>query len=384
VQLPDSENFGEPSIILGPEGNLYIAAPGSATNVWRSGNGGFAWQRVADSLGNSGDSDIATDALGRLYASDLFSDVPVSVSTDQGASFDYKTATANGGSNDRQWLAARADGLVWSSWRDGSTERVARSSDAGHTYQRAVAATNVGLQGNIVATSDTELWIPYQSGNGIFVAHSIDAGATWTQHRAAFVGGTLNIFPGMAVDQHGTIYVVWPEAHVPLTGIASGTVQYHIHIATSHDGGLTWTAPATLADSHYNIMPWVIADAPGHVAIAWYEGEPPLNVLYDPTYAPLTAWFVHVAYSQDADAASPTWSHTRATGVMHSGPICTNGTGCIPIDNPIAGNRALLDFFEIAEKPNGDIAITYAGDISNTGATALFAVVQGAGPNLKG
>lgn len=387
VQLPSSTGFGEPSIAVGPEGNVYVAAPGGTTTVWRSNDGGTSFGRVAGSLGASGDSDIAVDADGTVYASDLFNNVPVSVSNNHADSFQFKTNTANGGANDRQWVGAHGHGNVWSQWRDGSTLRVAISHDGGHNYTRVVAATGVVYQGNMLVTSDEDLYIPYtDNGAGnLHLAASHDAGQNWTTTDAAQVPGNPMIFPAVAVDAAGTVYIAWAEldAGGGLPNVAA------IKLVVSHDGGASWGSPIKLSDdNNYNMFPWIVADAAGHVAVTWLEGQYPAGVpvVLDPNYAAGVSWYVKVAVSTNADSATPTFSSARATGVMHTGPICYNGTACSPAPNPLYGNRALLDFYEMTEMPDGNVIVTFAGDTGTlglNGQTALFVVKQLGGPNLK-
>jgi hypothetical protein len=173
--------------------------------------------------------------------------------------------------------------------------------------------------------------------------------------------------------------------------IVDGT---RIRFAASRDDGVTWSAPTTIsvpqvgAEGTYNIFPWIVADAPGKVAVAWYEGAPPLGYKVNHQLAALTPWYVRVAYSSDADDASPTWTSERATGVVYTGPICSRGTGCVPVSNPVALSRTLLDFFEMAEKPDGTLAIVFAGHqppVASvaTSSTQLYVITQSGGPSLK-
>lgn len=383
VTLPRSANFGEPSIAAHADGTLYVTAPGSRSALWRSDDAGLTWARVADSLGASGDSDVAIDANGRVYVSDLFRDVPVSVSTDRGQSFAFAVPTSMGGSIDRQWLAASGNGKVWSVWRDGSTERIAISEDGGVTYRRAVVATGVGLQGNVLATSDMDLWIPYTKGGDLWLAKSTDGGSAWTSVRAARGVSSL-LFPAVALDAAGVVYVAFADGD----GVGTAS-QARVEIVRSFDGGRTFDAPVTLsAPGTLNVFPWIVAGDAGRVGVAWLEGQGPHGVVVDPNVAPLTTWRLRYAFSEDAASAEPSWQVLAPAGVVHVGPICTMGTGCLPVRNPVAGNRMLLDFFEMAMMPDGRVAIAYAADstIVTTGTTTttvLRVAVQGGGPDLR-
>src|SRR5205807_3688729 len=72
--------------------------------------------------------------------------------------------------------------------------------------------------------------------------------------------GTANIFPALAVDNFGYVYIVWSD-------------NQNIFLSSSSDRGNTWTSPVlvnrdgTVGKS--NVFPWVAADANGHVVVAW-------------------------------------------------------------------------------------------------------------------
>jgi hypothetical protein len=403
--LPLSQGFGEPNIAIAPDGGIYVAAPSSSTpltGVWRSLDGGASFSRAHDTLGSGGDSDVAVDAGGTVYASDLLNDVPVSVSTDRGASFDYVTLSAPNDDNDRQWLAAGSAGTVWSSWKDLSfglgRERVATSHDAGITWSASsIAGSDVAQAGKIVAANDTHLLIPmWTNREGLRVAQSFDGGATWQSTRAATLGVTsvasqpilqldTLLFPVLAVDADGTIYFAWSEAVTASAPAAQVSILgAQVHLTWSADGGATWHDPLILSPpDEYAVFPAIAADAPGHVLVAWYEGVPPAGVVLTPDVAAGTQWFVKVASTPNALAPTPSWSSVRATGVIHTGPVCTIGSACIPLANPVAFDRRLLDFFGVAEKADGNVAIAFTTTETPNGAPTLQVVVQTGGPRLN-
>ncbi|HUR69602.1 MAG TPA: sialidase family protein [Candidatus Thermoplasmatota archaeon] len=332
-----------------------------------------------DSLGSSGDSDVAVDANGVLYVSDLFSNVPVSTSFDKGATFAYEAQTITGASIDRQWTAASGDGNVFSVVRDGSTEKIAISHDKGVSWTNRVVTTGVGLQGNILATSDNDLYIPY-SGSGMRLAISHDAGQTWTTKLVNGAGSTT-LFPAVAVDAAGVIYMAWSAK-------SNADLGYEILVTQSADGGNTWDSAKPLSTvGHTAIFPWIVAGDAGRVAVAWFDGRTPVNQGMSPDLASVAEWVVEVAYTQQGQTGlRSNWAVTDATPVIHRGPICTMGTACFPVSNPVALNRALLDFFEMTTTPSGDIVLAFAADpgaVVNTGGTVLKTVRQTGGPNLK-
>ena len=378
VSLPDSSGFGEPSIAAAPDGTLYVVAPGTAT--WRSDNHGASWTRQANTLGNAGDADVAVDANGVVYGSDLSNQEPVSVSTDKATSYAYVTAT-NPNQGDRQWIAAAGAGNVYAFVNHNGNAEFSVSHDQAHTFG-SVSNAIVGMTdgGNLLAASSSDLYIAFVDATSVGVAVSHNGGASWTPRMAGPIGGASCTFPTVARDAAGTLYLAWCE----LIGSILPTTA-RIAVAVSKDDGATWSAPRVLSnDVNYNVFPWVVAGNAGRVFVTWYEGVPPGLLaglpIRDPEFAFLVDWHVEVAWSLNGDQASPAWQREAVTGVSHTGPIAHELGG-------------LLDFFEMVEQPGGNVAITYAGgnavpptDLSgnNPGTVAsLFAVVQTGGSNLR-
>src|SRR5262249_50051656 len=82
------------------------------------------------------------------------------------------------------------------------------------------------------------------------------------------------------------VYVVWAD---PVPG-----GNWNIEFASSTDGGQTWSAAVTLGQGVY---PWVTADAPGKVDVAWYSAAAG-GYTGDPNAAPpSTRWDVVMAQS---------------------------------------------------------------------------------------
>src|SRR5207247_190326 len=63
---------GEPSIATGPEGNLYMSAPGSGMLFARSIDDGATWTVPANRANPaSGDTSVNVDSSGAVYQTDL-------------------------------------------------------------------------------------------------------------------------------------------------------------------------------------------------------------------------------------------------------------------------------------------------------------------------
>jgi hypothetical protein len=72
----------------------------------------------------------------------------------------------------------------------------------------------------------------------------------------------------------------------------------------------------------------------------------------------------------------PTFSQTTATGVMHQGAICTNGTGCAD------GTRNLAEYFAPGLYLDGSELVVYSDDFNNANPVATF-IRQTGGSRVK-
>jgi hypothetical protein len=65
-------NGGEPSIAIGPEGNIYVSSP-AAPILTKSTNGGATWKTITSAapFSNSSDTSLATDTAGSVYITNL-------------------------------------------------------------------------------------------------------------------------------------------------------------------------------------------------------------------------------------------------------------------------------------------------------------------------
>ena len=141
-----------------------------------------------------------------------------------------------------------------------------------------------------VVGRDGTVYLPLNCGSaGIMVAISTDEAASWTYstvpvgdagNGAGFVGGV-----SMAVDDAGTLYVVWPGS------------DKHTRLAVSRDKGKTWKGPLMAGPPGVTLAtpnPQVAARAPGHIAIGSYGSTSDPKKLNG-----------YLTESFDADAADP-------------------------------------------------------------------------------
>ncbi len=367
---------GEPSLVVDPNdaSRLYVAAPDSpATDVWTSADGGASWLRAPDTLGASGDSSLAVDAAGALYAADLCSvsghgDVPVSVSEDHAATWarvvNVATESSGCGSADRQWVLAAGAGHAYAIWNDGDTY-FSKTTDGGRTWLPPLSiSSNVILGGPLARDGAGTLYTAYDDGLEIHLLRSFDDGLTWVDTKAADENGalrdfathplgTVNSFVVAAADEHGNVYVVWSE-------------EKDVVLVASRDGGATFGPRVTVTQGKTGVFPWVVAGPSSGVDVAFYESNQ--NLEPDQGQA-ITTWHVTLAQSFDAASAAPTFTLTPVSGVVHRGSICTTGIACAGPQNflgvggvPTPGDRRLYDFFEMRVDPAGNALVAYPVD----------------------
>jgi hypothetical protein len=372
---------GEPNIAVAPDGTIYVIP---IDHIYRSRDGGSTWQDLGtQKTQGHGDGDLAIDATGRLHWLGLFAPdapIPYQQSDDQGERFTRPLDLSNGTGADREWLDARPDGTLYASWRDsddGGIIATRTSRDAGATWGPRVTMADDAVGGPIVhGPRPGEVYEAYTTfasspaggGSAIWIARSSDHGASWDSVRVAepaqsvgvgLIGFPTSIFPVVAVDANGTLYLVFSaDQRVVPQAVPKPAARFGVFLTVSHDRGSTWSAPRLLSDpGHAAVMPFIAAGAPGRIAVAWYE-----NVAGLPHETLPDLWHVKLHESVAADRPDPDGVTVQlTTEPNHIGPVCTSGTGCL------AGDRSLLDFFEVAITPAGQPVVAWASSVGGTG-----------------
>jgi hypothetical protein len=270
-------------------------------------------------INSASDPAVAVDRLGRFYYSCIaFSNlgfsivnltIVVSRSDDGGRTWEpVPTVVAQGTGtdfNDKDYLAVDAtggprDGSVYVAWaRFGCVDGpgcphpiwLRRSVDRGDTWLPAVrvsdddsaqgSAPAVGPNGEVYVAfahfPDPDSAVP----DRIVIDRSLDGGATFgTDVVVANIPGVAvrnergrNSFPTIAVDRsqgpnRGTIYLAWAQMS------AGGDAE--IVLASSRDGGTTWSAPRRVVDDapdngRDQSLPWVSTDARGRLDVVFAD-----------------------------------------------------------------------------------------------------------------
>ncbi|HUR68183.1 MAG TPA: sialidase family protein [Candidatus Thermoplasmatota archaeon] len=370
--------FGEPEIAAAPDGTLYVAA---VNDIYRSDDAGATWVEAKLDLDGGGDGDIAVGPDGRVHWLGLFAKdapIPYYASDDKGDSWTKPVDLSNKTGSDREWIDARQDSpWVYTAWRDSDDDGIVAfrsSADGGATWNDRVAISEDAIAGPLVHGpangSVYQAQATFSSGPtsmdaGIRLARSHDHGATWDvvpivtppqSVQFGIVGLPFSIFPVIAADDAGTLYVAYAVDQEMLPSpipLPKSVARFGVFLQTSEDDGETWTQPRLLSSpDHAAIMPFVVAGAKGRIAIAWYE-----NTYGLPNDNLPDSWNTILYESIDADTEAPQeqWAQLNEAPT-HLGSICTNGAGCFLT----GGDRSLLDFLEIAIAPSGQPVVTFA------------------------
>jgi hypothetical protein len=395
---------GEPGMRLAGNGTIYVHVPG---DLVVSTDDGATWTSLAGNINKAGqifggDSDLVIGKDGSLYFTDLEELAAISVyrSHDKGATWTENPDASVLPGDDRQWIAAgpdaspaapAAEAIYLAYNNEAAVTTVSKSIDGGQTWVSIPIAAgtqnNFWSQGNIIVDPKSgEVWVTYDLGNAakpygtgtlpyqnaIMVATSTNGGITWTSTQVKLGGpseDTGQIFPVIAEDGAGNLFVTWSVE-------ASGTDTVYLSASTDH--GSTWGTPQKVNQvPHTAVQPWVDATGVGQVAISYY-GANETAISGEVT----GDWFVYLAESTNALAANVTFGETQVTAeAIHEGGICTFGITC---GLPMSGNgsRALLDFFQVRLDDKGSAHIVYADTVHGKSGTGIFYTAQTAGPTL--
>ncbi|HUR25164.1 MAG TPA: sialidase family protein [Candidatus Thermoplasmatota archaeon] len=422
---------GEPSVSAGMDGRLYVAFPGCDRGfylvdvpgqqtcdhglVYRSADDGATWQRLnregdgryddgEEGPAANGDAEVAVDAAGTVYASNLGAGgIQVHRSDNGGTSWTYLgNATESGESADRQWMAAAAPGHLIVTWMGSETDGdgvnqtravvVNTTFDGGATWTGALAlGKEIGWLGPVQFAPDGRTaYIPFTQveeatpailvGTQTFsmrVARTLDGGATWevldtgARWDSVASGGHWSgvlMAPALDVTGDGAIVLAYAvDREDPAAAVlALGT---ELRMLASLDGGSTWTPSQVLAVPSplgmeqrpgSPIMPWVTGGAGDRFAITYLLGTTVTDSDYEGT-----TWDVRAMAVDGLRSGSLAVADGLVQEAVHQGAVCSRGGACLLTGS----DRAILDFFKSDVTPDGRIIVAYPSDPLQGGKT---------------
>jgi hypothetical protein len=416
---------GEPLNLIDPDGTFWESGPwGTHTQnsfIHRSTNDGREFHLVADTglrpdlPPGGGDTDIAQDDQGTMYFADLeaLANLGTSVSHDDGMNWTKNPAAVQNTPVDRQWYAvdngassSSIDNTIFLAFHTTAVGTFIYSSPGstgsndpvgGLVWQNS--ATNPGALGPLAADAicaklrfdpvTRNLYYACNEGNHIrvTVGHVAPGQRTGIQYanfngpRTPGGGSVLNLFPALATDKSGNVYIAWIDKS-----------NFNLYYAFSTDQGHSWSAPVRVnnSGSATNEFDWAQAGNTGLLALAWYgtartavggsDGMPSsITELGDSTAYP---WYGYAALIKGANTAKPQVQQTRFTAKpMHYGAICNSGTTCA---TDLSADRMMADFFGFALGNDGGLRIVYNDTTNEFDGAGLFATRQIGGSTVNG
>src|SRR5438552_2405733 len=364
---------GEPLVKLDADGNIWESGPwGFSTNmsfIHRSTNDGRKFHLVStigirpDEPPGGGDTDVTVDDQGTTYFVDLegpLTEIGASVSNDNGNTWRKNAAAVQQSVVDRQWLAVdngassgAFDNTVFLAFHQTAVGTFIYSSPGSQSANDLTGGLfwqNSGsLPGPLQALAGDAICaqlrfdkvqrnLYYACNEGDHVRVTVGhvgvgqrTGIAYTNYngpRTPGGGDVLNLFPALATDVAGHIYMAWIDA-----------TSFALYYAFSTNEGRNWSAPVRVnsGGAVTNEFDWAQAGAAGTLALAWYSTDKAVpggsdnmpSSLTDLGNATKYQWFGYAALVTKADTARPKIAQARFTSKpMHYGAICNAGTAC--------------------------------------------------------
>jgi hypothetical protein len=382
--------------------------------MWRSENDGRTFQRVDYSGGfptdpskNTGfsDPDFTQDAGGRIYNTGIdLANTALFSSPDGGKTWDAGTVQCVPG--DRPWLAGgRKDEvfLATNTLDKTPSHQIYTSTDAGNTCSSegipAGGQTEDGQSwtgnGKIIFDPGRETLIePANFGSGSSGGVGIDVwhrgDKAFTPYKAAD-SSMFAHWPAIAMDDAGTIYLVWddyPTSETENNGCngAPSPLPNHILLAYTKDLGKTWSQPiqVTAPADHFVLWPWVAAGEAGRVSVVWYETDKVVDLGCNQAQLSIKQATI---LNADNNRKRTVEIVDAAGRPIADSDLCLSGTTCVATGE----DRRLGDFFTNSVGLDGCVQIASGDTTSKDPATGgelptsrpIF-LRQDSGPRLRG
>ncbi len=165
----------------------------------------------------------------------------------------------DGGQVNLPAVTVDTQGFLHVVWRGGSLSQIYYSrahvsqADSAQGWTKPVGlSSGSGFNSDILAGSDGKLHFVYaRVGGDVYYRQSIDGGHKWTSGIAVSKAERSNAatdYPRIAVDQRGSLHVVWtqfpPSSWPPAGGFYSRSL----------DGGQSWAEPLQIAAEKYGLI----------------------------------------------------------------------------------------------------------------------------------
>jgi hypothetical protein len=405
---------GEPLNYIDNNGAYWESGPyGASTNqsfIHRSTDGGDQFNVVSavglrpDPPPGGGDTDVVVDDQDDAYFVDLEGLVNLGCATspDDGNTWAKNPACVTSTVVDRQWFAldngaaGGADNTVFLAFRQvplGSfiySTPGATNPGGGLVYLNSSAGAgpvNPGAPCGQMRFDPVNRNIYYPCAHGNHV--HLTKGHVNPGQRTGIVytsvdtppspGGSVgDIFPAVATDNAGNVYVVWVAE-----------TDHNVYYTASTDQGATWGPVHQINgnDANSNVWVWAQGGAPGKLAVAWYGNTSHLDSDFMPSWynnrqaATAFPWFGYASLVSDAAGTAPSFIQQRFTDQpFHYGQICQGGLGC----TLSGGDRTMADFFALYLDLDGSMRIVFNNTTSQHHGAHIAEVRQIAGPTALG
>jgi hypothetical protein len=315
----------EPTICINPTNTNNVAAGAILDAYYWSDDGGRTWKsnQLKSSHGVFGDPVLVADPKGNFYyahlsdpegkqwqSKKLLDRIVIQKSTDGGRS--YSDGSYCGENHpkdqDKHWLGIDPKtNVMYCTWtefdlynsKDTATNHsrilFAKSADGGTTWSKALKINQFDgdcldddntTEGAVpVAGLNGEIYVAWAWGNKIWFDKSTDGGQTWLARDIVVAdqpgGWTYNVsgisrcngLPFLDIDHsngphRGTLYVNWTDHR-------NGEDNPDVWVASSKDGGNTWSAPVRVNDDQTNhaqfLTSMTVDQVTGYVYCVFYD-----------------------------------------------------------------------------------------------------------------
>lgn len=310
-------NALEPTLGVDPGGDIFYAAAGyeggvgglPGTKIMRSTNGAKTWTEVSPRVLDRNAMPITLDPYvwvddridgdsARIFTIDLtLACSYMSFSDDDGASWITNPLACGRPVNDHQTLFSGPPAtsttvgypnVVYYCYNDVGSSQCTKSIDGGLTfaptgtpaftgYKPGSDETGFygvdgfcgGLHGHGAVADDGTLYLPREYCGEPYLAISKDEGLTWTTVKVSNIRSISQpdegaAHPSVAVDKKGNVYYLWISSKNRMP-----------YLATSKDGGETWSKPAMVGGPGLkeSNLPQIDARGNGKVALVYYGSQ---------------------------------------------------------------------------------------------------------------